>query len=270
MPELPEVETTRRGLQDYCVGQPVRSVIVRDRRLRWPVPEDLPDIVAGQKIESLERRAKYLLFRFSHGTLLGHLGMSGSLRVLLKEEPAAKHDHIDIVLESGAVLRYNDPRRFGCFLWFPTGEPVSLLEHLGPEPLSADFDGERLHTLSRRRKVAVKNFIMDSSTVVGVGNIYANESLFLAGIRPDRAAHRISRARYDLLAEEIKSVLTNAISVGGTTLRDFVGGDGKPGYFAQQLYVYGRGGEPCKRCGEPLKDKVIGQRATVFCIACQR
>ena len=270
MPELPEVETTRRGLHDYCVGQPVRSVTVRDRRLRWPVPEDLHDIVVGQKIESLERRAKYLLFRFSHGTLLGHLGMSGSLRVLLAEEPAAKHDHIDIVLESGAVLRYNDPRRFGCFLWFPTGEPVSLLEHLGPEPLSADFDGERLHTLSRRRKVAVKNFIMDGSTVVGVGNIYANESLFLAGIRPDRAAHRISRARYYLLAEEIKSVLTNAIDVGGTTLRDFVGGDGKPGYFAQQLYVYGRGGEPCKRCGEPLKEKVIGQRATVFCIACQR
>ena len=270
MPELPEVETTRRGLHGYCVGQPVRSVTVRDRRLRWPVPEDLHDIVAGQKIESLERRAKYLLFRFSHGTLLGHLGMSGSLRVLLDEEPPAKHDHIDIVLESGAVLRYNDPRRFGCFLWFPTGEPVSLLEHLGPEPLSAEFDGERLHTLSRRRKVAVKNFIMDGSTVVGVGNIYANESLFLAGIRPDRAAHRISRARYDLLAEEIKSVLTNAIDVGGTTLRDFVGGDGKPGYFAQQLYVYGRGGEPCKRCGEPLKDKVIGQRATVFCIACQR
>ncbi|MEM1402084.1 MAG: bifunctional DNA-formamidopyrimidine glycosylase/DNA-(apurinic or apyrimidinic site) lyase [Pseudomonadota bacterium] len=270
MPELPEVETTRRGLHDYCVGQAVRSVTVRDRRLRWPVPEDLHDIVAGGKIHSLERRAKYLLFRFSHGTLLAHLGMSGSLRVLLGEEPAAKHDHIDITLDSGAVLRYNDPRRFGCFLWFPSGAPVSLLDHLGPEPLSPEFDGERLYTLSRRRKVAVKNFIMDGSTVVGVGNIYANESLFLAGIRPDRAANRVSRARYDRLADEIKSVLTNAIDVGGTTLRDFVGGDGKPGYFAQQLYVYGRGGEPCKCCAETLRDKVIGQRATVFCVACQR
>ncbi|EAQ97661.1 bifunctional DNA-formamidopyrimidine glycosylase/DNA-(apurinic or apyrimidinic site) lyase [Congregibacter litoralis] len=270
MPELPEVETTRRGLRAHCEGRCVTAVVLRDTRLRWPVTPLLPEILNGQRILKLERRAKYLLFRMERGTLLVHLGMSGSLRVLLKPQPAAKHDHIDIELESGAVLRYNDPRRFGSFQWFVAGEEFTPLSRLGPEPLSDAFGGKRLFELSRGRKVAVKPFIMDGATVVGVGNIYASEALYLAGIRPDRAAQRVSLARYQRLSEHIKQVLTNAIDQGGTTLRDFVGGDGKPGYFAQQLFVYGRSGEPCKGCGRVLRDKVIGQRASVYCIACQR
>jgi len=270
VPELPEVETTRRGLRAYCEGVAIADVLVRDHRLRWPVRADLPAILRGQPVRRLERRAKYLLFCLDHGTLLVHLGMSGSLRVLLEPQPAARHDHIDIALANGAVLRYNDPRRFGSFQWFASGESCPALSRLGPEPLSDAFDGARLHRLSRKRRVAVKPFIMDGATVVGVGNIYASEALYLAGIRPDRAAGRVSLARYGQLAEHIKQVLTSAIEQGGTTLRDFVGGDGKPGYFAQQLFVYGRGGEPCKRCGTPLRDKVIGQRASVYCIACQR
>ncbi|WP_439106477.1 bifunctional DNA-formamidopyrimidine glycosylase/DNA-(apurinic or apyrimidinic site) lyase [Congregibacter sp.] len=270
MPELPEVETTRRGLCAYSEGQRVHSVVLRDTRLRWPVPTALPEILQGQRIRTLERRAKYLLFRMDRGTLLVHLGMSGSLRVLLSPQTPAKHDHIDIELNNGAVLRYNDPRRFGSFQWFEAGAELTPLDKLGPEPLSEDFDGKRLFELSRGRKVAIKPFIMDGATVVGVGNIYASEALYLAGIRPDRAAKRVSEARYELLSAHIKQVLTNAIAQGGTTLRDFVGGDGKPGYFAQQLYVYGRSGEPCKGCGTQLRDKVIGQRASVYCIACQR
>lgn len=270
MPELPEVETTRRGLRSYCEGQTVDTVEVRETRLRWPVRDDLGELLAGKRILSLDRRAKYLLFEFSIGTLLVHLGMSGSLRVLLDDAPRATHDHIDICLSTGTRLRYNDPRRFGSFQWFERGAALTPLASLGPEPLSADFDGARLFTRSRGRKLAVKPFIMDAATVVGVGNIYAAESLFLAGIRPDRAAGRVSRDRYELLAQHIKQVLTNAINQGGTTLRDFVGGDGKPGYFAQQLYAYGRAGEPCKRCQTILRDKVIGQRASVYCIACQR
>ena len=270
MPELPEVETTRRGLRAHCEGEIIRDLTVRERRLRWPVPEDLPQILRGQTIRRLERRAKYLLFCLDNGTLLVHLGMSGSLRVLLQPQPLAAHDHIDMALGNGAVLRYNDPRRFGSFQWFAAGESPAPLARLGPEPLSPDFDGARLYRLSRGRRQAVKPFIMDGVTVVGVGNIYASEALYLAGIRPDRAAGRVSRARYEALAVAIKQVLTNAIEQGGTTLRDFVGGDGKPGYFAQQLYVYGRAGAPCKGCGRPLRDKVIGQRASVYCVACQR
>ncbi len=270
MPELPEVETTRRGLSEHCVGQTVADVVVRDSRLRWPVPEMLPALLTGQTIRSLERRAKYLLFRFDAGTLLVHLGMSGSLRVLPQFREPATHDHIDLLLASGARLRYNDPRRFGSFQWFPNGETLTPLARLGPEPLSPEFDGELLYRLSRGRRLAVKPFIMDGSIVVGVGNIYATEALFLSGIRPDRAASRVGRARYDALAAHIKQVLTNAIQRGGTTLRDFVGGDGQPGYFAQELFAYGRAGQPCKRCGTPLRDRVIGQRASVYCIACQR
>lgn len=270
MPELPEVETTRRGLLPHCEGRRVTDLVLRDTRLRWPVPAQLPAILRGQRIQKLERRAKYLLFRLEQGTLLVHLGMSGSLRVLLSPQPAAKHDHIDIELDSGAVLRYNDPRRFGSFQWFESGTEFTPLARLGPEPLSEAFDGRRLFELSRGRKVAVKPFIMDGATVVGVGNIYASEALYFAGIRPDRAAQRVSLARYERLSDHIKQVLTNAIDKGGTTLRDFVGGDGKPGYFAQQLFVYGRSGEACKGCGGVLRDKVIGQRASVYCIACQR
>jgi formamidopyrimidine-DNA glycosylase len=270
MPELPEVETTRRGLAPHCVGRRVEAVIVREPRLRWPVRDDLDDCLRGEPVQSLERRAKYLLMNLRSGTLLVHLGMSGSLRVLPAGTPAALHDHIDLCLEGGMLLRYNDPRRFGSLQWFPRGAPLAPLAHLGPEPLTPAFDGAYLYRLSRGRRIAVKPFLMDGGVVVGVGNIYATEALFLAGIRPDRAASRVSRARYAVLAEQVKSVLTNAIEQGGTTLRDFVGGDGKPGYFAQQLYAYGRGGEPCKRCGASLRERRLGQRSSVYCIACQR
>lgn len=270
MPELPEVETTRRGVAPYCCGAVVEQFVVREPRLRWPVPRDLPQRLVGQQIESVERRAKYLLFRTAAGSLLVHLGMSGSLRVVDPGQPPARHDHIDILLRGGACLRYNDPRRFGSFLWLAGAEQHPLLAHLGPEPLSDEFDGELLYRRSRRRSGPVKGFIMNGAVVVGVGNIYANEALFLAGIDPRRAAGRISLARYERLSEAIKQVLTSAIDQGGTTLRDFVGGDGKPGYFAQQLYVYGRGGSPCKRCGGPLRESRLGQRTTVFCVTCQR
>jgi len=270
MPELPEVETTRRGIAPHCQGEVVRQLIVRDSRLRWPVPEQLPARMAGHSIDAVTRRGKYLLFRMSGGTLLVHLGMSGSLRLVEAGQTPGKHDHIDICLGSGRRLRFHDPRRFGCFLWLEPGEQHPLLAHLGPEPLSDDFDGDLLYRRSRGRSGPVKNFIMDGKIVVGVGNIYANESLFLSGIHPGRAAGRISRARYQVLANNIKQVLTFAIKQGGTTLRDFVGGNGQPGYFAQQLYVYGRSGEKCKRCHTPLRDIRLGQRTTVFCVTCQR
>ena len=270
MPELPEVETTRRGVEPHCRGRVVQRLIVRDSRLRWPVPDNLPEMLFGQTVEAVERRAKYLLFRMATGSLLVHLGMSGSLRVVAPEEAAGRHDHIDLLFEGGVCLRYNDPRRFGCFLWLAPGEQHQLLNHLGPEPLSPEFDGELLYRRSRGRTGPVKTFIMDGKVVVGICNIYANEALFLSGIRPDRAAGRISLARYELLAERAKQVLTSAIAQGGTTLRDFVGGDGKPGYFAQHLHVYGRAGQPCTCCGGSLRELRLGQRSSVYCVACQR
>lgn len=270
MPELPEVETTRRGVEPHVTGRRVRRVVVREPRLRWPVPRDLPQRIAGRTICRVERRAKYLLFHTAAGSLLMHLGMSGSLRMVGPDRPPGKHDHLDIELAGDLLLRYNDPRRFGCCLWLEPGETHPLLAGLGPEPLSDDFDGEYLYRLSRGRRGPVKPFVMDQKVVVGVGNIYASEALFAAGIRPDRAAGRISRDRYDALATEIKQVLTYAIGRGGTTLRDFVGGDGKPGYFARELAVYGRDGEPCKRCGKSLKISRLGQRSTVYCVVCQR
>jgi formamidopyrimidine-DNA glycosylase len=270
MPELPEVETTRRGLLPHAEGRRIDAVRIRESRLRWPVPPTLEAELSGRRIERIERRAKYLQFRFGTGTLLVHLGMSGSLRVVPADIPSLLHDHIDLVLETGQALRYNDPRRFGSFHWIPAGQGHPLLESLGPEPLWDEFDGDYLYRLSRGRRAPVKAFIMDGRVVVGVGNIYAAESLFLAGIHPGRPAGRVSRARYAALADHIKSVLTSAIKQGGTTLRDFVGSDGKPGYFAQQLYVYGRAGAPCKRCGSDLRERRIGQRASVYCIACQR
>lgn len=270
MPELPEVETTRRGVEPHCQGRRVEDVIVREFRLRWPIPADLADRLRGQVIERVDRRAKYLRFETAAGTLLVHLGMSGSLRVVPDDEVILRHDHFDLCLGTGYRLRYNDPRRFGSAHWIDRGDTHPLLQNLGPEPLHGDFDGAYLHRLSRGRKGPVKNFIMDAKVVVGVGNIYANEALFLSGIRPDRAAGRISRGRYDTLASHIKQVLTSAIEQGGTTLRDFVGGDGKPGYFAQQLYVYGRAGEPCKTCSTPLRELRLGQRSSVYCVTCQR
>jgi formamidopyrimidine-DNA glycosylase len=272
MPELPEVETTRLGITPHILHQTVTQLVVREPRLRWPVPEDLAQLLKGRRIESVTRRAKYLLLAFEHGTAILHLGMSGSLRIVDSSEAVGKHDHVDFVLAKGKVLRLTDPRRFGALLWQQgVVEEHSLLASLGPEPLvEGAFDGERLYQLSRGRKVPVKNFIMDNTVVVGVGNIYANEALFAAGIRPDRASGRISLARYQLLAETIRHVLAEAISQGGTTLKDFVGGDGRPGYFKQKLKVYGRGGMGCLVCGCTLMEVRIGQRASVYCKGCQR
>jgi formamidopyrimidine-DNA glycosylase len=270
MPELPEVETTRRGIQPHCVGCVVAQVVVHEPRLRWPVPDLLAQSLPGQCIEAIERRGKYLLFHTAAGSVLVHLGMSGSLRLVASDAQRQRHDHIDLVLDNGNSLRFHDPRRFGCFLWLQPREEHPLLAHLGPEPLSEAFDGHLLYRRSRGRTGPIKNFIMDGKVVVGVGNIYANEALFLSGIRPDRAAGRVSLARYGALADHIKQVLTSAIEQGGTTLRDFVGGDGKPGYFAQQLLVYGRAGQPCRRCGAPLRELRLGQRSSVYCVTCQR
>ena len=270
MPELPEVETTRRGIAPYLEGQRVSRVVVRDSRLRWPIPEDLDVRLSGQRIEMVERRAKYLLINAEAGTLISHLGMSGNLRLVELGLAPAKHEHVDIELESGLALRYTDPRRFGAMLWSHDPHNHALLAHLGPEPLTDLFDGERLFQLSRGRAMAVKPFIMDNAVVVGVGNIYATEALFAAGIDPRRAAGGISRARYLKLAVEIKRILAHAIERGGTTLRDFFGGDGQPGYFQQELFAYGRGGQPCKVCGTELREVKLGQRASVFCPRCQR
>jgi formamidopyrimidine-DNA glycosylase len=270
MPELPEVETSRRGISPWVLKQRVRCVIVRDRRLRWPVPEDIDRKLAGQVIHSVERRAKYLLFGTDSGTALLHLGMSGSLRIIDADEPAGKHDHIDICFDSGKALRFRDPRRFGSLLWSADPLQHDLLRNLGPEPLSEDFNGDYLHRKSRGRRVSIKQFVMNGSVVVGVGNIYASEALHVAGIHPRRRADRISAARMALLAEAIKSVLQSAIDAGGTTLRDFHDSDGEPGYFKQQLQVYGRAGEPCRRCKRPVSAVVLGQRSTFYCKDCQK
>lgn len=270
MPELPEVETTRRGVAPLVEGKRILKLTVREGRLRWPVPESLAECLRGQLVESVERRAKYLLFNTGKGTLLVHLGMSGSLRIISDGSAPQKHDHIDVFLQGGKILRYRDPRRFGCFLWREPGQEHKLLSHLGPEPLSESFDSRLLFRHSRGRKGPVKNFIMDQKIVVGVGNIYANEALFGAGIRPDRPAGRISETRYRRLTDQIKQVLTSAIEQGGTTLKDFSNAEGKPGYFAQKLHVYGREGLPCSHCGKPLRGMQLGQRASVYCVACQR
>lgn len=270
MPELPEVETTRRGIAPHVEGRRVTRVIMRDRRLRWPIPEDLDIQIEGQTFTSVTRRAKYLLMDIGGGTLISHLGMSGNLRLVPAGTPVLKHEHVDIELDSGMTLRYTDPRRFGAMLWSTDPYRHPLLASLGPEPLSDDFDGERLFRLSRGRSMAVKPFIMDNAVVVGVGNIYATEALFAAGIDPRREAGRISRARYDRLAVEIRQVLAHAIERGGTTLRDFIGGDGQPGYFQQELFAYGRGGQLCKVCGTTLSEVRLGQRSSVFCRRCQR
>lgn len=238
--------------------------------MRWPV--ELPEEeLVGQPLNAINRRGKYLLFEFDQGVLMLHLGMSGHLQVVSQNTPIKPHDHIDFVFGRDRVLRFNDPRRFGSVHWSRDDiHDHTLLRSLGLEPLSEQFDADYLHASSRRRKVAVKNFIMDSHVVVGVGNIYANESLFRAGIRPTRAAGRISIARYERLAEAIKSTLSEAIKVGGTTLRDFVDSGGQPGYFSQQLDVYGRAGEDCVNCNHPLNGIVLGQRQTVYCPRCQR
>jgi len=271
MPELPEVETTLRGITPHINSKALTKVVVRNASLRWPVPTDEIGSLVGETVSRVERRAKYILIHAETACILLHLGMSGSLRVLDSREAYGKHDHIDLEFNGDKILRLNDPRRFGCCLLIK-GPPTEhkLLANLGPEPLSDDFSAEHLFKLSRAKSQAIKNFIMDNKVVVGVGNIYASESLHKAGIRPTISAKRISRARYIKLADEIVAVLSKAIRAGGTTLSDFSQSDGKPGYFAQELQVYGRAGEPCNQCGTEIQSKVIGQRNTFFCKTCQQ
>lgn len=286
MPELPEVETTRRGLAPHVQGRRLGAVTLRRPDLRWPIPEEIAQQLPGQTVRAVRRRAKYLLLDTDVGSALLHLGMSGSLRVLPADTPVRDHDHVDIAIAPGAgenaprVLRFNDPRRFGCLLWQPPGETHELLRDLGPEPLGADedggaesavaFDGDYLFARSRGRSAPVKAFLMDQRIVVGVGNIYAAEALFEAGVSPLRAAGKVSRERYGAIAAAIRRILAYAIRRGGTTLRDFLSPDGAPGYFEQELSAYGRGGEPCPRCGRALKQAMLAQRATVWCGHCQR
>lgn len=270
MPELPEVETTLRGLIPHLLGRQVTQVLVRTPALRWPLPPHLAELLRGRTIRGLSRRAKYLLIAFDHGTMLLHLGMSGHLRMVSCTTPAGKHDHVDLQLSDGQQLRYHDPRRFGALLWIeqdPHSHP--LLRQLGPEPFAPEMTGDYLYSLAQGRRATVKSFVMDQKVVVGVGNIYASEALFRAGIHPQRAAGRISKARFEDLAEAIREVLSAAIAAGGTTLRDFANAAGRPGYFSQQLRVYGRSGQPCPGCGAVLCQQRIAQRASYFCPRCQ-
>lgn len=270
MPELPEVETTRRGILPALQGRRLIGADVRESRLRWPVPEALSNLVEEQPVLDVKRRAKYLLIELPNGDIVLHLGMSGSLRVVPADTALRKHDHLDLLIDDGHALRFNDPRRFGLLLWQPhDGGVHPLLAHLGPEPLSDDFSATALYQRSRKLKGAVKNFIMDQKTVVGVGNIYASEALFRAGIDPRRAAGRVSLARYQSLVGHIREVLEDALDSGGSTLRDFLRLDGAPGYFVQSLNVYDRHNEPCTRCATPIRREVIGQRASYFCPQCQ-
>lgn len=267
MPELPEVEVSRMGISPHLVGQKIVKLTFRAPKLRWDIPAELKQM-EGQIIRSVSRRAKYLLIDTDLGSAIVHLGMSGSLRVLDAEISPNKHDHVDLKIENGKVLRYNDPRRFGAWLWTENGEHA-VLSNMGPEPLTEDFDADYMMEKSRNKRVAVKQFIMDNKVVVGVGNIYASESLFSAKIHPAKAAGKLTLSDWKILVEEIKQVLTTAIRQGGTTLKDFSQADGKPGYFAQELQVYGKTGEPCSHCGNLIEELKIGQRNTFFCSHCQ-
>ena len=271
MPELPEVETTRRALQPICEGQTITQIKVRDGRLRWPIPGDIDQHFRDQPILALRRRSKYLLADTPVGSLILHLGMSGSLCHVPHETPPRKHDHVDIVLDSGRCLRLHDPRRFGALLWAKQPDSHKLLATLGPEPLelSSEQLADHLYALGKGRKVAIKNFIMNAHVVVGVGNIYAAEALFLSGIRPTRATGKVTRNQYRQLASSIQSRLNQAIAAGGTTLKDFQHSDGKPGYFAQELMVYGRNDLACRACETPIKQFKQNQRSSFFCPTCQ-
>jgi formamidopyrimidine-DNA glycosylase len=271
MPELPEVETTRLGITPLIEHQTIEKVIVRQAQLRWPVPKTINGKCKGQSINRVARRGKYLLLKLEHGTVIMHLGMSGSLRVIACRTPADKHDHVDFVLSNGQCLRLRDPRRFGAVL-YTNQDPYQhkLLKDLGPEPLSREFNSEYLYKKSRKRQLAIKSFIMDSRIVVGVGNIYASEALFKAGVHPKKVAGKVTSEQYKALTKAIKSVLKAAIKAGGTTIRDFSSSDGRPGYFTQSLKVYGRKGLPCPTCGKPISHSVIGQRATYYCTHCQK
>ena len=271
MPELPEVESTRRGLERDVAGCTIAAVVVRDRRLRWPVPVELPRNLTGRTIRDIRRRAKYLLIGVGSGTVLVHLGMSGSLRLLDAHTMPRPHDHIDVILDDGRCVRYHDPRRFGCWLWTDS-DPARhrLIAHLGPEPLEPAFNGAWLHGRLRGRTATIKNLLMDSRIVAGVGNIYANEALFIAGIDPRRDGGRIARRRIDRLVCAVKQVLRVAVEAGGTTLRDYTRTDGAMGEFASRLNAYGRDGEPCPRCAAPIAKTILAQRGTWFCRRCQR
>jgi len=271
MPELPEVETARCGIEPHLIGQCIDQVVVRNKNLRWPVPPELVKSLPGQTIHAVERRAKYLLLRTDTGTVILHLGMSGSLRVVPCSTPPLKWDHVDIALTNGQCLRLRDPRRFGAVLWTTTDpEQHQLLRGLGPEPLTTEFSGDYLYKVSRHRKIAARDFLLMSRIVAGVGNIYANEALYLAHIRPGRPAGRLTRAECTQLAKEIRATLQRAIKSGGTTLRDFQNADGLPGYFRQKLNVYGRKGLPCPRCKTPIRLHKLGQRSVFYCPRCQK
>lgn len=271
MPELPEVETTRSGIAPYIEQQMLADIVVRFPHLRWPIPVENLQGLVGETLVAVHRRAKYIQLIFSNSYVLIHLGMSGSLRMVNADEPIKKHDHVDFSFSNGWILRFNDPRRFGSIVWQAGVEELHpLLKNLGPEPLESDFDGQYLYQQSRKKSQAVKTFIMDSHVVVGVGNIYAAEALFAAKIHPKRAAGKVSLARYNVLAEAIQHILTNAIKQGGTTLKDYVNGEGKPGYFSQQLLVYGRKNEACVYCGNLIKVSKLAQRSTFYCAECQK
>jgi formamidopyrimidine-DNA glycosylase len=271
MPELPEVETTRRGIEQLIVGKVVAKVHVHNSSLRWPVPEELCAALPGDHVISVERRSKYLLLKFVHGTLIVHLGMTGHLRCDRVDTPLRKHDHVEIVFTDGNVLRYNDSRRFGAILW-TMDDPLqhARLANLGPEPFADGFDANYMYKCSRGRKSAVKTFLMDARVVVGVGNIYASEALFRAGIAPGKASGSVSRQAYGRLVDSVRHILTDAIAAGGTTIRDFADSDGRPGYFKQELKVYGRKGEACNVCGSVIRQTTLGQRSTFSCPKCQR
>lgn len=270
MPELPEVETVRRGLAPHLEGRCLSGVRVREGRLRWPVADDLDARLRQRRVLALERRGKYLLLRLDRGSLVCHLGMSGSLRLCGEADAPGRHDHVDLLLDDGRLLRYRDPRRFGVLLWSADPERHPLLAHLGVEPLSPEFDGARLYTLCRGRSTRIKTLLMDARRIVGVGNIYANEALFHAGIDPRLAAGRLGRSRCAGLAEAVRDTLTRAIAAGGSTLRDFVDGHGEPGYFQQTYFVYGRAGEPCRRCGGTIRQLRQNGRSTFLCPHCQK
>ncbi len=271
MPELPEVETTRRGLAPHLEGKRIATAVVRKRALREPVPRNLPRLVSNATVRSVGRRGKYLLFDCGHGTLIVHLGMSGRLWLVDAATPPAIHDHFDLVMATGAVVRLRDPRRFGLVLW-QKGQALAhpLLKDIGPEPLGPDFDGRWLYSQTRARSAAIKLALMDSHLVAGIGNIYANEALFRAGINPKTPAQRIGPGRYQLLADKIRETLEEAIAAGGSSLRDYVGSDGQAGYFQSKFMVYDRGGAPCYSCREPVRAVVQGQRSTYYCPRCQR
>jgi formamidopyrimidine-DNA glycosylase len=269
MPELPEVETTRRGVAPHVVGRRIARLNVYDPRLRWPVPPDLERKLRGRTIDRVDRRSKYLLFRIGADTLIVHLGMTGSLRVHTTPPPRRVHDHVDLVLEDGTTLRYHDPRRFGAMLWAPAGRHP-LLARLGPEPLTPEFDVDALWRATRNRKAAVKLALMDNHVVVGVGNIYANEALFRAGIRPTTSVRRLSKARLARLVDAVRAVLSEAIAKGGSTLRDYRDSSGEPGQFQMQHYVYDREGLSCRVCSSTIKTRRLGARASYYCPFCQR